>query len=226
LLSCICTGRVSPRRKSGQCGPQGTGIIGVNDSTNFTDLGTPLAHAGPASAVNDNNLSSRSDTFGIGAPNGLSYVGVIWSAPRVDAVRTLTLTMATFFDGGWFGPNSVGPGAGGALTSPTYLTAPVVQVTTDGGTTWATVGNTSDYLTAFEGHTIGGGGNPNPTSKAATFTLTTPQTGINGIRIIGFNGGTADGNGFIGVFEFEADAVPQTTPIRTVWMTTGSAPMD
>jgi hypothetical protein len=122
--------------------PQGTGIIGVNDSTNFTDLGTSLPHAGAASNVNDNNFTTRSDTFGTNAFN-LSYVGVIWSAPRVDAVKTLTLTMATFFDGGWFGPNSSRARApAGFLSSPTYLTAPVVQVTTDGGTTWATVAHT------------------------------------------------------------------------------------
>src|SRR4051812_14829164 len=87
-----------PLAKGVNVAPQGTGIIGVNDSGNFTDLGLSFPHAGAASAVNDNNPGSRVDTFGTNAFN-LSYVGVIWSAPRVDAVRTLTLTMATFFDG-------------------------------------------------------------------------------------------------------------------------------
>jgi hypothetical protein len=35
-----------------------------------------------------------------------------------------------------------------------------------------------------------------------------PQTGIDGIRLIGSEGGTASG-GFIGVFEMEVEAVPE-----------------
>jgi hypothetical protein len=39
-----------------------------------------------------------------------------------------------------------------------------------------------------------------PTSATATFRLTPPQTNINGIRLVGSEGGTASG-GFLGVFE-------------------------
>ncbi len=206
LLSLLPAGLIRPAAAI-NIAPAGAGIIGVNDNVDFTDLGLPLPHAGTVAAINDGDLLSRVDNFGNGA-NGFSYVGVTWATPRIDVITSLTLTMATFFDGGWFGPNSVGPGAGGALTAPTYLSEPEIQVTTDGGVTWATVAHTSDYLTAFEGHTIGGGANPNPTSREATFTLETPATAVNGIRIIGANGGPADGNGFIGVFELAIEAHP------------------
>lgn len=113
--------------------------------------------------------------------------------------------MATFYDGGWFGAANKGPGAGGALNA-TYLVAPSIQVTTNGGLTWVLVSHTSDYMTVMNGHTIGGGANPNPTSKTSAFTFTPAISEINGIRIIGTNGGTADGNGFIGVSELAVQA--------------------
>jgi hypothetical protein len=175
----------------------GTAIMGTNDGTNTGTLGTPYNQAGAVTNINDGNLTTRSDTFGRADP--LAYVGIIWSAPRVPAITRLELTMATFFDGGWFGPNNSGPGAGGILT-PAYLTEPDVQISTDGGGTWTTVPHTSDYLTVFNGHGIGGGGNPNPSSKTAVFTLSTPAQNITGVRLIGSEGGTASG-GFIGAFE-------------------------
>ena len=46
-----------------------------------------------------------------------------------------------------------------------------------------------------------------PTLATANFQLTPPVTNINGLRIIGTNGGTADGNGFIGVFELAVEGV-------------------
>ena len=60
-----------------------------------------------------------------------------------------------------------------------------MQVTTDGGSTWTNVSATSNYPSRMDGHEIGGGGNPNPTHFSATWTLTPPQTNINGIRLIG-----------------------------------------
>jgi hypothetical protein len=175
----------------------GNAILGTNDGTDTSLLGTPWNQAGAVTNINDGVLTTRSDTFGRADP--LAYVGIIWSAPRVPAITRLELTMATFFDGGWFGPNNSGPGAGGTLT-PAYLSAPSVQISTDGGGTWTTVPHTSDYLTAFNGHGIGGGANPNPSSKTAIFTLNTPAQNITGIRLIGSEGGTASG-GFIGAFE-------------------------
>ena len=183
--------------------PEGTAIIGVNNLVD-TDAGTL---GGSAANMNDNNLFSRVDNYGDSVQN-VSFAGVLWSAPRTDAVKSLVLTMATFYDGGWFGAPGTGPSPGGGLTAAHLAPQPVVQTTTDGGVTWQSVAVTSDYLAAFTGHPVGGGAVPNPSSKAATFTLTTPASGINGIRIIGQNGGSADGNGFIGVFELVVNNLP------------------
>ncbi|MES2705608.1 MAG: hypothetical protein V4726_03295 [Verrucomicrobiota bacterium] len=185
----------------------GLGIFGLNNAADG-DAGQETTHAGQSpTAVNDNSLTTRVDGWMNGSDGGqdFAYVGVQWSAPRTDTVTALTLTLATFSDGGWFGPARSAPPAGGTLTAA-YLTAPVVQVTKDGGTTWTTVPSASDYLTAMTGHQIGGGSNPvNPSSKAVTFILTGGQTAIDGIRIIGMNGGVSDG-GFLGVFELQIES--------------------
>jgi hypothetical protein len=135
----------------------------------------------------------------------VSFVGIVWPNLRTEQINSLTLSIATFFDGGWFGPNNTGPGASGALDA-SYLIEPSVQVSTNGGTSWTTIAKTSDYMTALNGHTLPVAFGL-PTLATATFQTTTPITNINGIRIIGTNGGTADGNGFIGVFELAVDAV-------------------
>ena len=44
-----------------------------------------------------------------------------------------------------------------------------------------------------------------------TFNLTTPVTGVNGVRLIGTEGGTASG-GFLGVFELGVNANPIPEP--------------
>ena len=88
---------------------------------------------------------------------------MVWPATRFDRIQSLTLTLATFTDGGWFGISGSGPGAGGVL-SGLDLAEPTVQVSTNGGTTWTSVPHTSDYLTALDGHGIGRGANPNPSS--------------------------------------------------------------
>jgi hypothetical protein len=188
----------------GNIAPEGTGIIGYNDNDAYDDLGFPLAHAGSVAAINDGVPTSRVDTYSGRSVGSSSYVGILWPSLRSEKVKTLNLTLATFFDGGWFGVNGTGPGSGGVLTAA-HLAEPSVQVTVDGGTTWTTVPHTSNYLGAMTGHTIGGAV-VNPTSKSSTFTLTIPRTGITGIRLIGENGGTADGNGFLGAFEFTVAA--------------------
>jgi hypothetical protein len=190
-------------------GPLGTGIIGVNDAVDG-DNGIPHANAGVAHSINDSDLTTRVDNwFGAdpaGQGQGVSYVGVVWPSTRYESVTSLALMLATFLDGGWFGPNNSGPGAGGTLT-PDYLIEPTVQVTTD-GTNWVTASHTSDYMSVMNGFGIGGGANPNPTAAVVTFTLDTPATAIRGVRIIGQNGGTADGNGFIGVYDLTVNADP------------------
>lgn len=188
-----------------------TGIMGVNDAVD-TDAGTPRFHAGVAGTLNDADLTTRVDNwFGDGATDlgqTVSFVGMLWPAPLPTHVKSLTLTLATFTDGGWFGYSGSGPGVGGTLSQWVDLIEPTIQVSMDGGSTWTTVGATSDYLAALDGHGIGGGGNPNPTSVTSVFTLNTPVPGVTGVRIIGENGGLAgpDANGFIGVFELEVTA--------------------
>jgi hypothetical protein len=113
----------------------------------------------------------------------------------------MELRLAVFLDGGWFGSNSFGPGAGGILSVSNSLVAPIVQVTTNGGTNWFSVGASNDYLAVMEGKRIGGGGQPNPTNYTIRFTLDQPRTNVNGIRIVGPHGGTVATSGFLGVFE-------------------------
>lgn len=199
--------------------PEGTGISGVHrDGEELTTPGIPWAHVNPASILNDGSTSAILDTWaGGGGEVGIQtsgYLGVTWPAPRTDGVQSLALSMATFVDGGWFGVNGLRPEDGGALVLGTHIsgtTEPVVQVTSNGGSSWSAVGASSDYLTVMAGHTIGGGGNPNPSIPGKiTFILTTPATGIDGIRVIGTVGGNAGAqpNGFIAASELVVEAAP------------------
>jgi hypothetical protein len=186
--------------------PLGTGIMGYSSAIN-SGPGTSLFHGGVAHNINDNNLTTSVDDYsgGTDGGQGVSFVGIIWPAPRPEQITSLTLSLATFFDGGWFGPNGTGPGGSGALDG-SYLIEPSVQVSTNGGTSWTTVAKTSDYLTALNGHVLPVAFGP-PTLATATFQLTPALSNISGIRIIGTNGGPADGNGFIGVFELAVEGV-------------------
>jgi len=187
----------------------GTGLLGVNDVVD-TDAGTQVYHSGTAGNINDGNLSTSVDTYNDSGTETASFVGVLWSQPLSQSVTNLELTMATFFDGGWFGVNNLGPGGSGFLTANDYLIEPTVQTSTDGGTTWTTVACTSDYITVVGAHQLPVDWGA-PTSVKANFTLTTPATGINGIRIIGSEGGTASG-GFLGVFELAVQATASAEP--------------
>ncbi len=175
----------------------GMGILGVKpaiDSGPETEI--YYANSGSPANINDGNLNSKVDTYGIDLP--VSFVGVTWAAPITKPVAHLDLTLALFGNGGWFGVNGTDPGAGGQLTAE-HLVEPQVEVTTD-GTNWNVAGHTSDYITVLTGHDIGGGQYPNPNTATTTFTLTQEVAGIKGIRLVGTDGGTA-GNGFLGVFE-------------------------
>jgi hypothetical protein len=189
---------------------EGTGIIGLHTAIDST-LGTPYAHAGSAANVNDAAPNTTVDTWNENGTQPYSYVGVLFPSARTDVVRSVTLNTAAFFDGGWFGPNGTGPGASGTLTAD-YLTAPTVQVTFDRGTTWVDAPAMDNYVVALEGTTLPAAFGPPTAANPATFTLTTPVTGINGIRLIGSEGGTASG-GFIGVFNLSVDAVPEPTSV-------------
>jgi len=187
--------------------PLGNGIMGFTASVTETNLGTLLFHGGVAGNINDNNLNTSVDNYSGGSDGGqgVSFVGVLWPSLRTEQITNLTLHVATFFDGGWFGPNATGPGASGALDA-TYLIEPEVQVSTNHGTTWRRIPRTTDYLTNLNGHVLPVAFGA-PTLATANFQLTTVITNINGIRIMGSNGGQADGNGFIGVFELVVDGV-------------------
>jgi hypothetical protein len=189
----------------------GTAIIGTNDAID-ADAGTPQANAGGAANVNDSNATTRVDTFNTGTPNiadSASFVGIRWNTPRTIPITELDLTLAIFFDGGWFGISGLTPGSGNLLSAAANLLEPEVQVTTDAGVTWTTIPHTSNYLVVLDGHPLPSADFGPPTAVTAKFKLNTPQTGINGIRIIGLEGGTAS-NGFLGVFELQA--IGSSTP--------------
>jgi hypothetical protein len=190
-----------PTSIPGNLAPLGTAILGTQSAEG---VDTPYFNAGAGTSINDQNPATRVDTFNSAGTDPVSFVGITWDALQTQPILRLELSLATFYDGGWFGPNNKSPGAGNKLT-PTYLTEPNVQVSADGGVTWTNVGRISDYLTALNGHGIGGGNNPNPSFVTAKFILDPPVSDITGVRIIGSEGGTASG-GFLGVAELKVYA--------------------
>jgi hypothetical protein len=112
----------------------------------------------------------------------------------------LQVTFRLFVDGGWFGVNNTDPGNDVALPAADLI-APAVQVTSDGGTTWTTVASQSNYVQQLTGALHDNSLN----SNLVTFALNTPQSGIDGIRVIGESGGVAGGDsGFVGFTQFDA----------------------
>ena len=194
-----------------------SGILGTEDPTG---IDTPVFNAGSAASINDGDPATRVDTWNDTSPDTLSFVGITWTNPLTTALSTLELKLATFFDGGWFGVNNAGPGSGGVLSTAAHLVEPQVQVTVDGNT-WVSAGFTSDYLTALEGHPLPAVDFGPPTLATARFRLTTPQTGIKGVRLLGSEGGTASG-GFLGVFELAAlTRVPQPVTLLAPTLASG-----
>lgn len=218
-----------------------TGIAGNhNEANDLTTMGTPYAHHGNAVTTPDGTsprltdgvteaiaLETTVDTWHAGPADTHSYVGVIWDtnpAPA-DTINAISVTMATFADGGWFGVNSATPPGNSPLVLDTHLSAatvPEVQVTRDGGTTWNNVNSISDYLAQMDGHVIG---NP-PTTQTVTWTLDTPQAGIDGIRVIGTHGGIAGdaANGFIGATEVEVATGGPAAPFEITDITYSPPP--
>jgi hypothetical protein len=202
--------------------PLGTGRLGVNTALDST-YGTAVFHTGTPAIINDGLINDGVDTFNTIDPTvTVSFVGITWTAPRTDQVISLTLTMETFFDGGWFGPNNSSPGNGGTLT-PAFLTDATVQFSmsldpTVAAGVWTNAPATSNYLSVLNGHVIGNSAGINPTvPPAATWTLDSPLTGITGIRLIGSEGGlAATQGGFIGVRELVVDAVPEPSTALTL----------
>jgi hypothetical protein len=209
----------------------GTPMLGAGANLTGSDDVT-VAHFGPVGEINDGVANSNfaangftidgngqmgangngADTFaGEITTNLFDFVGVLFSELQFG-VASVRVQNFLANDGGWWGANGVV--AGGVPLTAADLTAPQVQVTTDGGASWAIVaGVTSDYVSQYTG-VVRGTGFPNATSGPfATFNFT-PQNGINGIRLIGSGGGPADGNGFIGVNEFEAIGVAQNLTLE------------
>ena len=176
-----------------------SGILGTAASLGGPD--TLVFNAGSALNINDGDLTTVVDSYSP-SPDTMSFVGILWTNTVTNALTRLDLSLATFFDGGWFGVNNLGPGAGGVLSSNLYLLEPTVQVSPD-GFTWMETTVTSDFLSALEGHPLPAVAFGPPTLATAHFQFATPQTGLKGVRIIGPEGGTASG-GFLGVFELAA----------------------
>src|SRR6185369_17886633 len=87
----------------GNLAREGTAILGTESSAGSD---TAVANAGLSTYINDNNLNSHVDTWNAGGTDPFSFVGVQWSQPPTNPVLRLELTLATFTDGGWFGPNN------------------------------------------------------------------------------------------------------------------------
>jgi hypothetical protein len=86
----------------------GSAILGVNDAIDG-DAGTPRVHVGVLEHVNDGDPGTRVDTWYGGDEQVYSYVGVVWPQTRFEIIQTLSLTLATFSDGGWFGTSGLIP---------------------------------------------------------------------------------------------------------------------
>lgn len=154
-----------------------------------------------------NGATDASDTFAYYGVTGLTM-------PAGQEVTNVTVNLITANDGGWFGPNGIGPGDNNALDA-SHLTVPTIQVTTNAGTTWRNINSTNNtYNSTLVGHTVGAPGNAGgPTYATVSFDLDIPQSTIDGIRLIGPEGGGPAGGdlgGFIGLTEFEIN----TTTIK------------
>lgn len=198
----------------------GVAIFGFNQGSTAL-LGTPYDHAGSSTFLNDGviNGGAGDDTFpaGFGA-NG--YVGATFTLSPATQVNSIVFYGRNFGDGGWFGQDNTGASGPGGTLAASNLIAPAVQYTTDGGATWITdASETNDYVTQFTGASIGGGAPTNP----ATFTLTAPLTGVDGVRLIGEMGGYAGyaPGGFLGADEIQVFAGTETPEPSTYAMMLG-----
>lgn len=187
-----------PASIPGNLARTGTGILGTQSASGEE---TPVFNAGLASSINDGDPNTRVDSYNGGGTDPVSFVGLTWLEAQTNPVIRVKLGLATFLDGGWFGPNNRSPGAGQPLAA-TFLTEPAVQVSFDAGFTWTNTPAVSDYLTVMNGHVIGGGTNINPSFATVTFVLDPAISNLSGIRVIGTEGGVASG-GFLGVTELE-----------------------
>jgi hypothetical protein len=186
----------------------GVAIFGYDSASTLSSLGTPYDHSGSTANLNDGATTGNGDDTWNQGNDG--YVGAEFVLFPSEGVTSVVLYGRDFIDGGWFGLTGYSadgaPGFDGSTTlAPGALVPPTLQYTTDGGVTWISdAAVTNDYVAQMTGATANGGAPTNP----ATFTLTVPLTGIDGIRLIGPNGGAA---GFLGADEIQvfAGTVPE-----------------
>ena len=215
--------------------PDGTAILGLVAGSNDTTSGTPQLNGGISAStapINDGVLTDRADSFpGPGAGNE-SFVGITFSTPvNLGLGSNLVLYLNLYVDGGWFGvpgQNAGGPATGtGGTLSASSLVDPHVQYTLN-GTTWITLtGVTDNYVTQYTGQQTAVGNPPGTGLQVpATFNLNTALTGVEGIRLTGFAGGSVgnDNDGFLGVQELQVNAVPEPSAgIMMLWLAGGVA---
>ena len=210
--------------------PSGTVIMGYNTSGDISTYGTNYkGNGGPLTNINDGNTSAGNSVDEFGEPGGSlgsdAFVGILFSAPINLQVNSVDYYASFFGDGGWFGKSGVGAsgtdqGFGEVLTAAALI-EPTLQYTTNGGASWTNLSVTDNYVGLTEGTQTPSGGNV--AAPEVTFTLNAPVTGIDGLRLIGQNGGYANGGGFIGVIQFEVNAGTVPEPSTYALMLGGLA---
>ena len=162
------------------------GQLNIGTDTNETDSGT----------VTISNIGTNyADTYSTQGTAPYTFIEQTFSTPETSLIGGLSYADDTFQNGGWFGvtgedangnTGNFGPGT----LSSTELIAPIVQITLD-GTNWTTVADSNNYVMALSSTYTGNGAS----TEISTFTLDAPVTGIEGIRLIGTDGGYQDNSG-------------------------------
>jgi hypothetical protein len=199
--------------------PAGTVIMGYNNTGNEANYGTNYkGNGGPLSNLNDGNTAADNSVDEYGEPGGSNtsdaFIGITFSSPVTTMqINSINYYTSAFGDGGWFGPQNTsadgnGPGDFGSKLVASALTAPTVQYLPMGAninTGWVDVAvtNSGDYVSLLTGLQTPSGGNV--VAPEVTFDLATPITDFQAIRLIGPNGGYADG-GFIASTQIEVEA--------------------
>lgn len=189
----------------------GTALMGIHSGKGIDKLGT-VFHNGIGRIFNiiDGDPKTSCDTWkpvrGKNIPLPYSFVGVTWDKPVKETVTQLQLTLNTHFDGGWFGTNYSSPAPDMRLGTNhiSETSVPLLQVTYDKGSSWKIVSNKNDYLAKMVGHKIGN--EITPSTVTINFSPEIPLSNIDGVRLIGSEGGgmlKKDANGFISVAEFK-----------------------